>query len=271
MNQRIWRQRRRIFLVAVLALSAAFLLLPGKAHLAVVLLAVLQIPIVFAAVVFRPQLRFWLTKCAIAGFTFSVLNLISDADFMPLLMLICLGLAVLLVPSQLWVLDVLRMPGISINRARRRIGWDREALWGQLFPTATEDHWDPAVAGINPTPSPDIFTYMYANAAYHGNEHVPIRVFDVARAAEFKLRDLSLPDVEDGGPVSVLGHQLDEMDGDTVLTLTEGTWRQGIWTAFNSWLDDYLEDHMDRITALLHNEFDWSVKGQDLRRFIDEE
>ena len=62
----------------------------------------------------------------------------------------------------------------------------------------------------------------------------------------------------------MLGHELTDAGDGIRLRLTEGTWRQGIWTTFNLWLDDYLNDHIDRMAALMQNLPDPSVKGQAL-------
>ncbi|MEM6662417.1 MAG: hypothetical protein AAF666_09595 [Pseudomonadota bacterium] len=265
MALRFWRQRRRILLVTLAALAAAGLLQNAghPPHWAIAALAL--IPLFLLAILFRPQLRLFLTKTAVAAALFSALSTLAVDGYITTILVASFLLLVVFLPSQLWFLDGFRLPWISVSQARKRIALDRETVWQKLFPAPREDHFDPAVAAISQGVDPDVFTFFYATNSYYGDRKIQTRVFDVDDGATFKLRDLSLPDVDDGGPVSVLGHDLQGKDGQTILTLTEGIWRQGIWTAWNGWLDDYLRDHMDRTAALMHDKPDPSIKGQVLR------
>ena len=269
MYERLWRQRRRLVLTGLLLALAGYLANDEgltASLLQAIELGVLGTAITALALIALPDARWFLFKMAVLA---PVVALLWHAFPAPIA--IAAGLAgAFLVPSQPWLLDRIRLPGIFKARRQVSLSLDRYTVWNRLFPHETNDHWDPYLRGIRSGQSPDTFFFVYEAFSRAGELQVPIKVFDVEHGVHFKTRDLSQPDAAEGGPVIVSSYFV-EPDGDgSLLTLMEATWHPMLWTAFSQWLDDYLGDHTDRMAALLEGRRDWSLKGASLKTLAEQ-
>ena len=269
MWRRAIRQRRRLALCFLLGAAAGALVSAGRPGGIMpgtlaggVALAGLSAAIVMAA----PGWRWFALKLAVVAFVAALVWRLSGTP-PPATALVAAG-AVLLLPSQPAFLDRLRVPFITRARVERRFAVPAAGLWEALLPKETDWHWDPHVQAVRPGKDPGVFVYAHRALGGERGVELPVRVFDV-EDGHFKLRDLSLPGAGQGGPVTVTSHTIEPdgagSDGGARLTLMEASWRQGLWTAFALWLDDYLADHVDRMAALLEGRRDWSVRGAVLR------
>lgn len=217
-----------------------------------------------AVLIAAPEGRWFAFKIAVLAPVFALVTSILSN---PLVLLLFAAAAITL-PSHPWALDRFRLPLIFRARCQARINLPSAQVWDRVYPRETNEHWDPYLRGIRSGRSDDTFFLVYEAMSRSGELQVPIKVFDVDPGVHFKTRDLSLPDAAEGGPVTVTSHVV-EPDGDaTSLTLMEATWRPMLWTALSQWLDDYLGDHLDRLSALLEGRPDWSLKGASLRTLV---
>lgn len=264
MLRRAIRQRRRLALCFLLGAAAGALLSAGRPGGVMpgtlaggAAMAGLSAAIVMAA----PGWRWFALKLAVVAFLAALVWRLAGA---PPHATALAAAGALLLPSQPTFLDRLRVPFITRARVERRLAVPASGLWEALLPQETDWHWDPHVLAVRPGPDPDVFVYAHRPLGGERGVELPVRVFDVEEG-HFKLRDLSLPGAGRGGPVTITSHTI-EPDGDGArLTLMEASWRQGLWTAFALWLDDYLADHVDRMAALIEDRRDWSVRGAALR------
>lgn len=267
MFARLVRQRRRLALSAVLgALAGAFsqpaAILPGA--LIGLLLGLLLTALVL---VVAPGFRWMALKALVIYVLVAALsNILVPLSDMKVMVIVGIVLFAVL-PSQPWFLNHFRLQSLTKARAERPIRVSAEELWDRLFPAETDTHWDPALAAIKHGTRPDLFLYLYVGKDYHSGEQIPVRVFDVEKGYHFKLRDLSLPDIDDGGPATITSHVIEGDGSSSVLTIMQASWRLGAWSAFANWLDDHIGDHVDRIAAVLEDRQDWSVIGSHLRRY----
>lgn len=217
-----------------------------------------------AVVMAAPGWRWFALKLAVVAVVIALVWRLSGAPPPGTAAALTAAGALLLLPSQPAFLDRFSVPFITRARVERRLGVPAAELWAALRPAATATHWDPHIQAVRPGDRPDVFVYAHRALGADPGVELPVRVFDIEEG-HFKLRDLSLPGAKQGGPVTVTSHIV-EPDGDGArLTLMEASWRQGLWTAFAVWLDDYLADHVDRMAALLEGRRDWSVRGAGLR------
>lgn len=263
MIHRIWRQRRRLLTIVLMGLVAGLALSGWTSGSSAVTVPPLMLGIGMATILIVPHFRHLALNFAL--FTMLAAVLTTALGYAPSALLI-LGIgaaaAVLLPAEHVW-LNGLRLPWIASTRAGRFIEIAPETLWRKVYPTVSERHWDPALSGILPTERPDHVIYAYATRGYRGGERIRVHIFDVVEGQEFKLRDLSLPNAAEGGPVSVTQHCIEPHGEGAILRLHEGIWQVGLWSAISLWLDDYLADHADHIAALLEERRDWSIKAQD--------
>ena len=268
MHARLWRQRRRLILTFMLCACAGWIAFAGAPFdrmLQALLFGCIGLAATALALVALPETRWFLFKAAVIAPVLAFLSTLLPGWIMVTLALITLAM----LPSQPWVLDRVRLPGVFRSRKQARIGLDRQTLWSKVFPKETNDHWDPYVRGIRPGRSQDTFFLVYEALSNAGELQIPIKVFDVESETHFKTRDLSQPDAAQGGPVIVTSHVIEANGSDSMLTLMEATWRPMLWTTFSQWLDDYLGDHTDRMAALLEGRRDWSLKGASLRSLTE--
>lgn len=268
MHERLWRQRRRLIVTFVICALAGILAhstggfgsilqgfqfgVLGMAATALVLIAL-------------PDLRWLMFKLAVIGLFCACLTLILPDWFV-----LTLGaIGAVFLPSQPWILDQFRIPTIFKARSQVPVSLDKSTLWSKIYPSETNDHWDPFLRGIRVGRAEDTYFFVYEAMSMDGELQVPIKVFDVEPGVHFKTRDLSQPNASEGGPVIVTSHVVEPNGDGAVLTLMEATWRPMLWTAFSQWLDDYLGDHTDRLVALLEGRRDWSLKGESLKSLTD--
>lgn len=169
-------------------------------------------------------------------------------------------IALFLVPSQIAALDRIRLPVILTARDERHIAVAVGRLWRALVPHVTGKHWDPHVRQVALGPEPGMFVYEYRALGGEPGETVTVLVFDLDEGRHFKTRDFAAPD-PGGRPVTVTSHVMEPEGAGARLTVMEASWRQGLWTAFALWLDDYLGDHVDRLAAQIESRSDRSVRG----------
>ena len=268
MYERIWRQRRRLFISFALFALAGYLaagsLISDKIFLSLEA-GVIGTAVTALMLIALPDGRWFLFKLAVLA---PVIAFLYSAFPPP----VAIGAAlagIFFLPSQPWFLDRIRLPGIIKARSETPVSLEKSTVWARLFPHETNEHWDPYLRGIRPGRSPNTFFFVYEAFSRSGELQVPIKVFDVESGVHFKTRDLSQPDAAEGGPVIVSSHFLESSGDGTVLTVMEAAWRPMLWTAFSQWLDDYLGDHTDRIAALLEGRRDWSLKGASLKTLTE--
>lgn len=257
MSGRFWRQRRRLCLSAVLCFVTGAL----YSIWAAVLCGLVGAAITGLVIRWTPTWRAFVLKCAwISGCIGSVHSVAGDT-LAPAHLAIAAAIAGVLLPSQLWWLDRVRLPFISRARVEIPIALDPDQVWAKLCPQETNDHWDPAIRGVRAGSKGDMFFLVYEALDHTGELQVPVKLFDVEPKTHFKTRDLSQPNAQRGGPVTVTSTTIEAAGAGSLVTLMEATWRQGMWSAFSMWLDDYLGDHADRMSALIEGRKDHSVKG----------
>lgn len=265
MLQRVRRQRRRLALCALAAAAGAALASDGDAgqvFLAAAVAALSTTVCVAVLVAVAPSWRWVALKLSV------VVALVGLAHRLGVppggVAAMAAGLALLL-PSQPSWLDALRLPFITTARVERRLVVPADVLWKALLPVPGKPHWDPNVAAVRECTDPRDLVIAYSSLGGDTAPSLQVRLFDVEPPRHFKARDLSLPSAGDGGPVTVASHVV-EPDGDDAsrLVLMEASWRQGLWTGFTLWLDDYLADNADRLTAVLEGRKDRSLRGATL-------
>lgn len=268
MHDRLWRQRRRLLLTFILcALAGA--LMPGDGAGGSMALAlqvgVLGLTVSAIALVALPEIRWFIFKLAVLA---PFCALVAQV-FPGWVAVLAFLMGAVLLPSQPWSLDRVRLPAIMRSRCQVPVSLDERTLWTKLYPHETNEHWDPFLRGIRLGRSEDTFFFVYEAMSKAGELQIPIKVFDVEPGVHFKTRDLSQPDASEGGPVIVTSHVIEAKGDGALLTLMEATWRPMLWTAFSQWLDDYLGDHTDRMAALLEGRRDWSLKGASLKSLTE--
>lgn len=264
MHDRLWRQRRRLLLTFLFCALAGYLL-PAGGLFPALQMGVAGLVISSIILIALPDARWIVFKIAVLAPLCALL-----AQIMPGWIAVLAGAGgAILLPSQPWTLDRVRLPFIFRARCQLPVSLDDRTLWAKLYPHETNEHWDPFLRGIRTGRAEDTFFFVYEAMSKAGELQVPVKVFDVEPGVHFKTRDLSQPDAAEGGPVIVTSHVI-EADGDgAMLTLMEATWRPMLWTAFSQWLDDYLGDHTDRMAALLEGRRDWSLKGASLKSLTE--
>ncbi len=266
MLRRAMRQRRRLFLCLLLGAAAGALVTagrPGGVLPGTLAGGIAAASVGASIVVAAPGWRWFALKLAAIVFLAALAWRLAGAPPHATAVIAAAAGFALLLPSQPTFLDRLRLPFITRARVERRLSLAPSALWAALRPDATASHWDPHVEAVRRGDRPDVLVYAHRPLGAEPGPELAVQVFDV-EGWHFKARDLSLPGTGQGGPVTVASHTV-EADGDGArLTLVEASWRQGLWTAFALWLDDYLADHVDRMAALLERRRDWSVRGAAL-------
>lgn len=268
MHERLWRQRRRLIVTFVICALAGFLAHSTGGFGAILQgfqAGVLGMATTALVLVALPEMRWLAFKLAVIGLICAVLTLVFPTWFV----LFLGALGVVFLPSQPWALDRFRVPTIFKAHSQVPVSLDRNALWSKIYPSETNEHWDPFLRGIREGRSDDTYFFVYEAMSSAGELQVPVKVFDVEPGIHFKTRDLSQPDASEGGPVIVTSHVVEPNGDGAMLTLMEATWRPMLWTAFSQWLDDYLGDHTDRLVALLEGRRDWSLKGASVKSLTE--
>lgn len=256
----LWRQRRRFAAVAAMSAVAGSSMGTG-APLAAAALAALGFALALsAAILLRPQRRLLVTRLAVWLLLAVIVGLALPGAILPLLTAAFALAAFVPVPAD-WQ-EMLRLPGIVQTRVRRKLAVPPQVLWDRLYPAATDNHWDPAISAITAGRLPHHYFVNYAEHDYRGAVRIPIQVFDVDPGRTFKVRDLSQPEVEDGGPVAITQTTVEPHADGSLLTVHEGTWRPVLADVVNRWLDDILGDQVEHIAAHLEDRRDHSVTGR---------
>lgn len=250
MLQRLWRQRRRLTVTAVLAASGGALS-GGPADAFSVILILLGV----ALVLVLPPWRFLaerLALCHLAEGLVPALGLptVAGAEDRVLLYLVVLAAA----GAGAHALTRIRLPAILTARAERRIEDTPRAAWIRLLPQETREPWNPALREIAVLPDG---RYRMLRASALG----PLPALIVAIRGSERDRMLELAVREEGprGAVATLLWQMEPAGEGMRIEALQARWSVDAATALDDWLDDRLADGIDQLAAEIEERPDWSI------------